>query len=192
METTLTLNKFDFVPWISRFFKTVGFAAVAVAVVAVCNTRLESLRTAQNNMPPGYVTAAEQTRQLECLTRNIYWEAASEPFEGKVAVAQVTLNRMQSGKFPDSVCGVVYQKNVFYEKVVCQFSWYCEGNQKLKPIHKPLWRESEEVAKKVLLEGFRLPGLKHALYYHAEYINPGWQLPKIDQIGRHIFYGERK
>jgi len=191
METNLTLNKIDFVPWISRFFKTVGFVAVAVAVVAVCNARLESLRTAQNAMPPGYVTAAEQTRQLECLTRNIYWEAASEPFEGKVAVAQVTLNRMQSGKFPDSVCGVVYQKNVFYEKVVCQFSWYCEGNQKMKPIHKPLWRESEEVAKKVLLEGFRLPGLKNALYYHADYVNPGWQLPKIDQIGRHIFYGER-
>ena len=192
METTLILNKIDFVPWISRFFKTVGFAAVAVAVVAVCNARLESLRNAQNAMPPGYVTAAEQTRQLECLTRNIYWEAANEPFEGKVAVAQVTLNRMQSGKFPDSVCGVVHQKNVFYEKVVCQFSWYCEGNHKIKPIHKPLWRESEEVAKKVLLEGFRLPGLKNALYYHAEYINPGWQLPKIDQIGRHIFYGERK
>jgi len=192
METNLTLNKIDFVPWISRFFKTVGFLAVAVAVVAVCNARLESLRNAQNAMPAGYVTAAEQTRQLECLTRNIYWEAASEPFEGKVAVAQVTLNRMQSGKFPDSVCGVVYQKNVFYEKVVCQFSWYCEGNQKMKPIHKPLWRESEEVAKKVLLEGFRLPGLKHALYYHADYVNPGWQLPKIDQIGRHIFYGERK
>jgi spore germination cell wall hydrolase CwlJ-like protein len=192
METTLILNKIDFVLWISRFFKTVGFAAVAVAVVAVCNARLESLRTAQDAMPPGYVTAAEQTRQLECLTRNIYWEAASEPFEGKVAVAQVTLNRMQSGKFADSVCGVVYQKNVFYEKVVCQFSWYCEGNHKMKPVHKPLWRESEEVAKKVLLEGFRLPGLKNALYYHAEYINPGWQLPKIDQIGRHIFYGERK
>jgi len=192
METTLTSNKIDFVPWISRFFKTVGFVAVALAVVAVCNARLESLRNAQNAMPPGYVTAAEQTRQLECLTRNIYWEAASEPFEGKVAVAQVTLNRMQSGKFPNSVCGVVYQKNVFYEKVVCQFSWHCEGNQKMKPIHKPLWRESEEVAKKVLLEGFRLPGLKNALYYHADYVNPGWQLPKIDQIGRHIFYGERK
>ena len=192
METNLTLNKIDFVPWISRFFKTVGFVAVAVAVIAVCNARLESLRNAQNAMPPGYVTAAEQTRQLECLTRNIYWEAASEPFEGKVAVAQVTLNRMQSGKFADSVCGVVYQKNVFYEKVVCQFSWYCEGNHKMKPIHKPLWRESEEVAKKVLLEGFRLPGLKNALYYHADYVNPGWQLPKIDQIGRHIFYGERK
>ena len=192
METNLTLKNIDFVPWISRVLKTVGFVVVALAVVAVCNARLDSLRNIRAGMPEGYVTAAEQTRQLECLTRNIYWEAASEPFEGKVAVAQVTLNRMQSGKFPDSVCGVVYQKNVFYEKVVCQFSWYCEGNQKMKPIHKPLWRESEEVAKKVLLEGFRLPGLKNALYYHADYVNPGWQLPKIDQIGRHIFYGERK
>ena len=163
-----------------------------LAVIAVCNHKLAELRSGIDSMPVGYVTAQEKIRQLECLTRNIYWEAASEPFEGKVAVAQVTLNRMQSGKFPDSVCGVVYQKNVFYEKVVCQFSWYCEGNQKMKPIHKPLWRESEEVAKKVLLEGFRLPSLKHALFYHADYVTPGWQLPKIDQIGRHIFYGERK
>ena len=191
METNLTFKNIDFVPWLSRALKTVGLAGVTVAVVAVCQARLDNLRLAQNSMPPGYVTAAEQTRQLECLTRNIYWEAASEPFEGKVAVAQVTLNRMQSGKFANSVCGVVHQKNVFYEKVVCQFSWYCEGNHKVKAIHKPMWRESEEVAKKVLLEGFRLPSLHKALYYHAEYVNPGWKLPKIEKIGRHIFYGER-
>jgi spore germination cell wall hydrolase CwlJ-like protein len=54
-----------------------------------------------------------------------------------------------------------------------------------------LWAESELVAKKVLLENFRLPGLKGALYYHADYVSPGWKLPKIDKIGRHIFYGER-
>jgi len=192
METNLTLNKINWTPWLSRSVKTLGLVIVALAVIAVCDARLESLRNVRTGMPEGYVTAAEQTRQLECLTRNIYWEAASEPFEGKVAVAQVTLNRMQSGKFPDSVCGVVHQKNVFYEKVVCQFSWYCEGNHKMKRVHKPLWRESEEVAKKVLLEGFRLPSLKNALYYHADYVNPGWQLPKIEQIGRHIFYGERK
>jgi spore germination cell wall hydrolase CwlJ-like protein len=192
METNLTLNKIDWTPWLSRTVKVLGLVAVVATVIAVCNTRLESLRNAQDLMPAGYVTAAEQTRQLECLTRNIYWEAASEPFEGKVAVAQVTLNRMQSGKFANSVCGVVHQKNVFYEKVVCQFSWYCENNHKVRPVHKPLWRESEEVAKKVLLEGFRLPSLKNALYYHADYVNPGWKLPKIEQIGRHIFYGERK
>ena len=191
MNTILTFKNIDLVPWLSRAVKTLGFVAVAVAVVAVCNARLDGLRNAQNFMPPGYVTAAEQTKQLECLTRNIYWEAASEPFVGKVAVAQVTLNRMQSGKFANSVCGVVHQKNVFYERVVCQFSWYCEGNHKVKAIHKPMWLESEEVAKKVLLEGFRLPSLHNALYYHADYVNPGWKLPKIEKIGRHIFYGER-
>jgi spore germination cell wall hydrolase CwlJ-like protein len=192
METNLTLNKIDLTPWIARLLMAAGLAAVVIAVVAVCQARLDNLRQAQLDMPVGYITAAEKTRQLECLTRNIYWEAASEPFEGKVAVAQVTLNRMQSGKFPDSVCGVVYQKNVFYERVVCQFSWYCEGNHKVKAIHKPMWLESEEVAKKVLLEGFRLPSLQKAMYYHADYVNPGWQLPKIEKIGRHIFYGERK
>jgi len=125
MKTKLTLNKFDLTPWIARLLMAAGLAAVVVAVVAVCQARLDNLRQAQLDMPTGYVTAAEKTRQLECLTRNIYWEAASEPFEGKVAVAQVTVNRMQSGKFADSVCGVVYQKNVFYERVVCQFSWWC-------------------------------------------------------------------
>jgi spore germination cell wall hydrolase CwlJ-like protein len=55
----------------------------------------------------------------------------------------------------------------------------------------PLWRESEEVAKKVLLENFRLPSLKNALYFHAEHVSPSWGKPKIEKIGRHIFYGER-
>ena len=191
MEKTLNLTKINPAPWLSRTLKTLGLAAVTVAVVLVCESRFESLRNVQSDMPADYVTAAERTRQLDCLTRNIYWEAANEPFEGKVAVAQVTMNRMHSGRFADSVCGVVYQKNVFYQRVVCQFSWYCEGNQKTKPIHPPLWRESEEVAKKVLLEGFRLPSLRNAYYYHADYVNPGWNKPKIEKIGRHIFYGER-
>ena len=192
METNLTLKNIDFVPWISRVLKVAGFVAVIGCVIAVCNARLDSLRETRAGMPEGYVTAAERTKQLECLTRNIYWEAASEPFEGKVAVAQVTMNRVESGRFGTGICGVVYQKNIFYEKVVCQFSWYCEGNHKVKAVHPPLWRESEEVAKKVLLEGFRLPSLKHALFYHADYVSPGWKLPRIEKIGRHIFYGERK
>lgn len=191
MEKTLNLTKINPAPWLARTLKTLGLVAVTAAVVLVCEARFESLRNVQSDMPADYVTAAERTRQLDCLTRNIYWEAANEPFEGKVAVAQVTMNRMHSGRFADSVCGVVYQKNVFYQRVVCQFSWYCEGNQKTKPIHPPLWRESEEVAKKVLLEGFRLPSLRNAYYYHADYVNPGWNKPKIEKIGRHIFYGER-
>ena len=162
-----------------------------MTIVAVSTAKLDYLRQVSDTLPAGYVSAAQRTKELECLTRNIYWEAASEPFEGKVGVAQVTLNRVASGKFADSVCGVVYQKNVFYEKVVCQFSWYCEGNHKMKAVHGTLWKESEEVAKKVLLEGFRLPSLEKAMYYHADYVSPGWKLPKIEKVGRHIFYGER-
>lgn len=190
MKTNLTLDK-NIATWLSRSMKIAGLVAVVASVLAVSNARLDNLRQTRNAMPAEYVTAAERTRQLECLTRNIYWEAANEPFEGKVAVAQVTMNRLESGKFPNSLCGVIYQKNVFYEKVVCQFSWYCEGAHKMKPVNHPLWKESEEVAKKVLLEGFRLPSLKDAMFYHADYVNPGWKLPRIEKIGRHIFYGDR-
>jgi len=189
-EKTISLNRWA--TWSSRILKALGFWLVVATVSAVCQSRLDALREQTGNLPAGYVSAAERTRQLDCLTRNIYWEAASEPFEGKVAVAQVTMNRVESGRFPDSVCGVVYQKNVFYEKVVCQFSWYCETNHKTRAVYTPLWRESEEVAKKVLLENFRLPGLKNALYYHADYVNPNWGKPRIEKIGRHIFYGDKR
>jgi len=175
--------------WSSRALKAAGLWLVALAVIAVSNHKLNDLRSDIENMPSGYVGTTEKIKQLDCLTRNIYWEAASESFEGKVAVAQVTMNRVESGRFADSVCGVVYQKNVIYEKLICQFSWVCETTHKVRPVHTPLWRESEEVAKKVLLENFRLPGLKEALFYHADYVSPGWKKPKIDKIGRHIFYG---
>jgi spore germination cell wall hydrolase CwlJ-like protein len=177
--------------WSSRIMQALALLLVSAVLITVCKNHLDALRNQQTGMPDNYVTAAERTKQLECLTRNIYHEAASEPFEGKVGVAQVTLNRLESGRFANSVCGVVYQKNVFYERVVCQFSWYCENKSRVRPVNSPMWEESETVAKKVLLEGFRLPGLKHAIYYHADYVNPGWNKPRIEKIGRHIFYGER-
>lgn len=191
MKANVNSTTLQVATWSSRLLKVFGLWLVLAAVFVTSTAKLDYLRQANSNLPDNYVSAAQRTKELECLTRNIYWEAANEPFEGKVGVAQVTLNRMESGKFPDSVCGVVYQKNVFYEKVVCQFSWYCEGNHTTRAIHKPLWNESEVVAKKVLLEGFRLPGLTDALYYHADYVSPGWKLPKIEKIGRHIFYGDR-
>jgi len=167
-----------------------GFILVASLLVTVTKSKFSSLRANLLQQDIAGVTAADRTKQLECLTRNIYWEAAGEPFEGKVAVAQVTMNRVADGKFGTGVCGVVYQKNVFYEKVVCQFSWACETNHKIKPIYPKNWAESEEVAKKVLLENFRLPGLTQAMYYHATYVNPGWRLQRVTQIGQHIFYKE--
>lgn len=135
------------------------------------------------------ISMVERERQLICLAKNIYFEAASEPFEGKVAVAQVTINRAESGKYPSDICDVVFQKNVVYGKVICQFSWYCESGPTVR--HSGAYKESMEVAKKVLLENFRLPSLRNAYFYHAEYVSPNWKLPKITQIGRHIFYGQR-
>jgi hypothetical protein len=139
---------------------------------------------------PGYteITTAMREQQLGCLSKNIYYEAGGEPFEGKVAVAQVTMNRVESGQFPADVCKTIYQKNVVYERVICQFSWACDRNTGSRPPNNANYRESEEVAKKVLLEEFRLPALKEAMYYHADYINPGWRREKVAKIGRHIFY----
>jgi N-acetylmuramoyl-L-alanine amidase len=135
------------------------------------------------------ITVAVRERQLGCLAKNIYHEAGSEPFEGKVAVAQVTLNRVESGLFPNDICQTIYQKNVIYEKVICQFSWACDrAVLDRKSMNTVNYKESMEVAKKVLLEEFRLPALKEALYYHADYVNPGWRREKITKIGRHIFY----
>jgi len=134
------------------------------------------------------VTAQVRERQLGCLAKNIYHEAANEPFESKVGVAQVTLNRVASGKFPGDICQTIYQKNVFYDRVVCQFSWYCQRPSSLKPINSSAYNESMAVAKKVLLEEFRLPSLKNALYYHADSVSPNWNRKRIVKLGHHIFY----
>lgn len=135
------------------------------------------------------ITAIVRERQLGCLAKNIYHEAGSEPFEGKVAIAQVTINRSNSnGNFPGDICKVVYQKNIVYDKVLCQFSWVCDRAHTFKPKYPAIYDESMEVAKKVLLEGFRLPSLTDALYFHADYINPGWKRQRVAKIGRHIFY----
>ena len=165
-----------------------GLCFAGFFIFSVTEHKLDTLRTKISAGDAVQISAAERTKQLDCLTRNIYWEAATEPFEGKVAVAQVTMNRVESGNFGKGVCGVVFQKNIFYEKVVCQFSWACENAHKVRPIHPKLYAESEEVAKKVLLENFRLPGLTSAIYYHADYVNPGWKKEKIMKIGCHIFY----
>jgi spore germination cell wall hydrolase CwlJ-like protein len=181
----------QYLPGVAKFATIVfGMWLATAALVAVTKNKFEALAAEKAEMQKvKVVTSNDRERQLRCLTQNIYWEAASEPFEGKVAVAQVTINRANSGNFPGDICGVVYQKNVVYEKVVCQFSWYCDGTHRVKPIYQPLYNESAEVAKKVLLENFRLPSLKHAMYYHADYVKPAWGKTPIAKIGHHVFYG---
>lgn len=149
------------------------------------HSRLAKVEVAESSQ----ITLAVRERQLGCLAKNIYHEAGSEPFEGKVAVAQVTMNRTQSGQFPNDVCKTIYQKNVIYEKVICQFSWACDrALVDGKISNSANYQESMAVAEKVLLEDFRLPGLKEAMYYHADYVDPHWNRTRVAKIGHHIFY----
>jgi spore germination cell wall hydrolase CwlJ-like protein len=173
-----------------RIIKTVVNCLVLLAVILVAHQAVtqtfQKLKESRESVSP--ITADMRQKQLDCLARNIYHEAGGEPFEGKVAVAQVTINRAESGDFPSDICQVVYQKNIVYEKVLCQFSWYCNTASLKKPMNGPMYTESMEVAKKVLLEGFRLPDLKKALYFHGDYVRPGWNKKPVAKIGRHIFY----
>lgn len=178
-----------------RFIKPgilfLAFLLTVSAIQTVTSKKVQALELSRITYSKDVVSIRERERQLDCLAKNIYFEAATEPFEGKVAVAQVTMNRAESGRFPNDVCAVVYQKNIIMEKVVCQFSWYCENGGSKKIIrYKEQYDESYAVAKKVLLEGFRLDIMKDALYYHADYVNPRWGKEKIGKIGAHIFYRE--
>jgi spore germination cell wall hydrolase CwlJ-like protein len=168
-----------------------GLFAVVFLITELTSMKFENLKLKNGLYNKDVVSIHTREKQLDCLAINIYREAGYEPFEGKVAVAQVTLNRVAAGKFGNDVCGVVYQKNVFMNKVICQFSWACDSVHRNRPINKEAYNESYEVAKKVLLEGFRLSILKDALYYHATYVNPRWSLDKIGQIGQHIFYKQK-
>ena len=131
----------------------------------------------------------EMTKEMDCLAKNIYYEAASESFEGKMAVAQVTINRTNSNRYPHSICAVVYQKDKINGKTVCQFSWTCMKVSTIK--NKYLWDESKYIAVKALTEPIAHVRIAqaNAMYYHASYIHPNWDKKGVViQIGNHIFY----
>lgn len=136
-----------------------------------------------------YNTLSKSTQQqVDCLAQNIYHEAAYEPQEGKVAVAMVTLNRLASGNYANDICGVVKQKT----NGTCQFSWYC-AVQGLTIRDYSLYNDIRNLSVNVLMNYENMKDVTNgATYYHADYVNPGWRLPKTTKIGRHIFYKSNK
>lgn len=134
--------------------------------------------------------------EVECLAENIYFESAMEPTEGKLAVAFVTMNRLKSGKFADSICGVVKQKI----QNVCQFSWWCEDKPKAIATSKaltngdnPLYNGIRDIAMFVYINYERVTDPSNgAMFYHADYVNPKWpNMIRTNVIGRHIFYNRK-
>lgn len=131
----------------------------------------------------------ERNQDLTCLTRNIYHEARGEPIDGQYAVAEVTMNRVTSKHYPNTVCDVVYQENfdVIRKRNVSAFSW--TEIDITAPLNKKIWNRTWKIAEEVYDERAE-PRADGALFYHSKHIRPRWSRGKrrIARIGRHIFY----
>ena len=119
-----------------------------------------------------------QDPSVVCLAKVIYYEARGEPLPGKLAVAKVTLNRTNSGKFPSTVCGVVYQRG--------QYSW--TRGKPSRITDSRAWQGSLNIASNAVATGLKeLDGFK-AMYFHAKYVAPKWKYKRVAIIGNHAFY----
>ena len=124
--------------------------------------------------------------ELMCLALAVYFEARSEPLLGQAAVAQVAINRMESPRYPDTICEVVTQGGVKRHR--CQFSYWCDGKPELISDQRA-WRRAKVVAK-LTQEGVLDPGIGDATHYHASYVSPYWsrEFTHVATIGVHEFY----
>ncbi|MGB7976026.1 MAG: cell wall hydrolase [Roseiarcus sp.] len=132
----------------------------------------------------------DSARQMRCLAEAIYFESRSEPEDGQAAVAQVVLNRVRSGIYPTTVCGVVYQDR--NRPFACQFTFACEGKS-LRVEEPGPWAVATRIARDVVSGANYNPKVGVAVNYHANYVAPFWvgYLKKVDRIGAHIFYAMR-
>ena len=172
----------------SLLLGTIGALSVGSETTEADNTRMTSAHLfapAENFI--AHTSTTERRQQLHCLALNIYWEARSEPVAGQLAVAAVTLNRVQDSRFPSNVCDVVRQGGEI-RRHRCQFSWWCDG-KKDDPKDANSWRRANTLARLSTAGVFDDP-TQGALWYHADYVNPYWAAKKerVAQIGRHIFY----
>jgi spore germination cell wall hydrolase CwlJ-like protein len=128
--------------------------------------------------------ALDESRDLECLTQAVYYEARGETAAGQSAVAQVVLNRTRHPAYPKTVCGVVFQR----ARASCQFSFACDGSVHRR-VDQAAWRRSETVAARAL-NGQVMAEVGNATHFHVASINPGWgaRLQRVRQIGSHVFY----
>ena len=122
-----------------------------------------------------------------CLDEAVYFEARGQPEAGQATVAQVVLNRVQSGHYPDSICGVIYQNRRRHN--ACQFSFACQGKT-LRVAEPVSWKTAVRIAHEVLLGGDYSAYGGGSTHYLADYAHPRWArtLRRMDVIGHHIFY----
>lgn len=137
------------------------------------------------------LTGPKRTKAEKCLANAVYFEARSEPVRGQIAVAQVVMNRVFSGYYPDNVCGVVYQNA--HRHLACQFTFACDGIADV--VNDPeSWDRAKRIARETLDGKLWLPEIAKSTHYHASYVRPYWvrAMKKHSKIGLHHFYRPRK
>lgn len=180
-----------------NFFVGLLLCLVLFFISAVKNSFAETSETEVAMIHPDQVIDKEisevseyDLRQIHCMAENLYFEARGEPTLGQIAVNNVVMNRVNDPqkRFGNNPCEVISQitfnKN---KKKVCQFSWKCEGNKKIKNhekflVLKTLSQYTYFGAFDDVTEGSK--------FYHATYVNPRWNLKKVTKIGQHVFYRE--
>lgn len=133
------------------------------------------------------VSAKDLERAHACLTQAIYHESRGEPVRGQQAVAQVVLNRVKSGVYPTSICGVIFQNQHWRNR--CQFSFACDGTK--KRVHdQEAWETATRIADDAIAGRYFLQEIGDSTHYHAAYVAPRWRrsLQRMKKIGEHIFY----
>src|SRR5262249_33925514 len=127
----------------------------------------------------------------KCLANAIYFESRGEPVRGQIAVAQVVMNRVFSGYYPNDVCGVVYQNA--HRHLACQFTFACDGipDRITEPEN---WARAKRIAAATLDVAVWLPEIGKATHYHAHWVHPRWvrTMHKLSRIGVHTFYRPRR
>jgi hypothetical protein len=134
------------------------------------------------------LTGKPLAKAERCLADAVYFEARGEPFKGQQAVAQVVMNRVFSGYYPNDVCGVVYQNSGRH--LACQFTFACEGKDLNKVDEPDMWEQAKKIAKDMLDGKIWLTEVGHATHYHAYWVHPSWvhEMTKLYKLGVHTFY----
>ncbi len=136
-------------------------------------------RATLSSLVAEHAATETSSREEECLAGAVYFEAKGEPLDGQLAVAQVIINRARSGRFPSSICGVVFQPS--------QFSFV--GGNGFPPIARGSrhWLQAVAIAR-IANNDMWESTAGGALYFHARRVSPGWRLNRVATIGNHVFY----
>ena len=185
--------------WNKREKTVLRIAAVGcIAIIAGLVIGIKSAKGEESLLPDRVV-------ERECMAEAILFEAGNQPIVGKLAVAEVILNRVRSDKYPNTICGVVHEGPIYkwfkvnLDKEIpvkhkCQFSYYCDGkSDSIEPyLRTKTWQDVLKVVIYIMhrSEPYITNLLQGATHYHADYVNPSWAktLTRIVKIENHIFY----